>query len=131
MGQRHASGTAPPFACSLAMIIEMTPAAAKGMGMPTKKLEPPPCGERMASTLKRARRRAPQAAKRNAAEMPTRPRSASAHFHTSSAGAAPKVMTSARESSSWPNMLWVFVRRATRPSKPSKKMPKKMARAAW
>jgi hypothetical protein len=39
-------------------------------------------------------------------------------------------MTSASESSSTPKSLCVRVSRATRPSKPSKKMAKKMASAA-
>ena len=60
-----------------------------------------------------------------------KPNGASAHLYTSMAGATPKEMTSARLSSSTPNWLWVRVRRATRPSKPSKNMAKKMASAAW
>ena len=112
------------------MTIEITPAAANGIGMPTKKRELPPCGFLIASTLKRANLNAPQAAKAKAASWPTKPRPCSAQRYTRMPGATPNEMTSASESSSWPNMLCVLVSRATRPSKPSKKMPKKIERAA-
>ena len=46
------------------------------------------------------------------------------------AGATPKVMTSANESIWTPNSLCVRVSRATRPSAPSKNMPKKTAKVA-
>ena len=45
-------------------------------------------------------------------------------------GATPKVMTSARESSSLPKSLAVLVMRAMRPSRASKGMARPMARAA-
>ena len=81
-------------------------------------------------TLKRARRRAPQVAKAKEMKRPTKPSGASAHLYASRPGATPKLITSASESSSTPKSLWVLVRRATRPSNPSKKMAKKMERAA-
>ena len=48
----------------------------------------------------------------------------------SKAGATPKVITSARESSSLPNSLTAFVIRAMRPSIPSVKMATPIAIAA-
>ena len=81
-------------------------------------------------TLKRARRRAPQATDRKATATPMRPKEFNCQAHISMAGAVPKATQSARESYSMPNWLAVPVRRATLPSRPSMRALNKMAQAA-
>src|SRR5215470_17895036 len=121
----------PPRIPWWAMTIETIIPAASGMGRPTKNRLLPEWSDEWARTLNRARRSAPQAVYMNETRRPTTPSDDSAHLYTSIAGTTPKEMTSARLSSSTPNWLWVRVRRATRPSNPSKNIAKKMARAAW
>ncbi|MOA45572.1 hypothetical protein D3C78_1679790 [compost metagenome] len=58
------------------------------------------------------------------------PRLLSAHSNATRAGATPKATMSDRESYSAPKALCVLVRRATRPSSPSRTMATKMAMAA-
>jgi len=50
-----------------------------------------------------------------------------AHEYAKREGAIPKAITSARESYSAPNLEVVFVRRAIRPSNPSKRTENKIA----
>ena len=82
-------------------------------------------------TLNRASRRAPQMRYRNEAIHPHRPKPDRAHPYTRNAGAAPKAITSARESYSTPNRVVVPVIRATRPSSPSKIAAPTIAIAAF
>src|SRR6185312_496550 len=122
-----------------------TPAPA-GIGMPTKYFFPgrpgfEGCG--FIAMLKRASRLAPAIKNRKLAIAPNctsllttsvevnkvesrrKP-----HIQASRAGATPKVMTSASESSSRPKSLLVWVMRAMRPSSPSNRTAKPMALAA-
>src|SRR5471032_3226276 len=65
-----------------------------------------------------------------AAIQPSLPRPRSDHSYITSAGAAPKETMSDRLSYWAPNSDWVLVRRAMRPSRPSRIMAMKMAQAA-
>ena len=96
------------------------------MGRPMKKRLPVTA----VLMLKRARRRAPQAANRKATTTPKRPKPSSCHCQSRKAGARPKAMRSARESYWTPNSLAVWVRRATLPSMPSKRADSTMASPA-
>ena len=91
-------------------------AAPAGMGSPTKKRASTTCFW----TLKRASLRTPQARNRKAAGQPARGTVCRAQQYASSAGATPNDTASARLSYSAPNSLWVFVRRAIRPSSMSR-----------
>src|SRR6266566_7670337 len=107
----------------------ITPAPA-GIGMPTKYFLPgrpgfDGCG--LAVMLKRARRLVPAMRKRKLAMAPNCPSLLNSwgantagnwwkpQLHANIAGATPKVMTSASESSSLPKSLLVLVIRAMRP----------------
>src|SRR5450759_2836646 len=108
------------------MTIDERTAAAPGMGMPLKALEPvdPVC------TLKRASRRAPQATNRKAAAQPSLPKGIRVHLYIITDGATPKATRSDRESSSTPKRVDVLVRRAIQPSRPSKIIAIMIAQAA-
>ncbi len=117
----------------LTMTMKTSTLAAAGMGRPSMYLPGltlPAAWSRRERTLKRASRMAPAHTYRPAMKMPSRPKWLSPHLYIRRAGAAPKVMTSARESRSRPRSVCVLVRRATRPSKVSKSNPKQMASAA-
>ena len=102
-------------------------AAPAGDGIPLNSVWTPSSG---ASMLKRANlRRAPQANRKHAM-IPNHPASRRANPYMSTAGAMPKLTPSARLSSSMPNLVDVFVQRATFPSKVSKTMLPKMNSAA-
>jgi hypothetical protein len=80
--------------------------------------------------LKRASRTAPHAVKMNATSSPARSKRCSVHWYTSIDGATPNETISASESICRPKALWVFVIRATRPSRVSKNIAKTISREA-
>src|SRR5690606_3439978 len=113
---------------------DTTRAAAAGLARPmNQRLSTAPTW-----VLKRARRRAAQAAYRNAAAQPTldstEPSARKpdrAQWYITSEGAMPKLTRSARESYWTPNSLVVPVMRATRPSTPSNSAATKTAMQAF
>src|ERR1700690_1871800 len=100
--------------------------AAAGIGIPLNAFDPgaPVC------TLNRARRKAPHATKRKAAAQPTLSKGDSTHLNIIMLGATPNATRSESESSSMPNLVDVFVRRAIHPSRPSKILAITIAHAA-
>jgi len=99
-------------------------AAAAGMGRPSKSM----LEEELVLNL--ASLNAPHMANKNAADQPGLPADSSTHKNISSAGASPKVIRSANESYSTPNLLVVLVALAILPSKKSNTPPINMAIAA-